>query len=432
MNRREMLGALSAGILQGRRRPNFVVLFADDLGYGDLSCYGHPVIRTPNLDRMAEEGMRFTSYYAAASVCTPSRVGLLTGRYPVRAGLPTNTGPETMGGLPLKEITLAQHLKGAGYRTCAIGKWHLGYQPAEYLPTSRGFDEFFGLPYSNDMIRPWVQTDVPLFLYRNGEKVEELKDQSRLTEMYTQEALRFIRASAGQPFFLYLPYAMTHLPVSASSRKGTSRGGVYGDAVETLDWSAGEILGAIKSAGADDNTLVVFASDNGPWHDLPPRMLANGVERWHTGSKGLLRGAKGGTYEGGFRVPGIFRWPGVVPQRQVSGETASTLDLFPTISKAAGLALPGDRKYDGFDLLPLLKGASKGPRDEFLYYSGKRLEGIRSARWKLREAGGAVELFDLDEDPAEMYNRADREPDVVRRLRERMKAAGAELNSGGV
>lgn len=422
--------------------PNFIVLFADDMGYSDLSCYGNPVIRTPNLDRMAEEGMRFTSFYAAASVCTPSRTGLLTGRYPVRAGQPNNTGPDTVGGLRLSEILLPQVLKKRNYRTMAIGKWHLGFRPQEHLPTSRGFDQYFGLPYSNDMIPPWVKTERPLHFYRNGDIAEPVTDQSMLTERYTDEATKFIRSSRGKPFFLYLPYAMPHLPVSASERfRNRSRAGLYGDVVETLDWSVGEILSTLKSEGIDGNTMVVFASDNGPWHSLPPRMLQKGVEPWHTGTKGVLRGSKGTSYEGGFRVPGIVRYPGVIPARQTSAEMASTLDLFPTIVKAAGAAMPADRVYDGSDLMPLLRGEVKtSPRSTFYYCRGKVMEAVREGSWKYRFAAGdglegqpvkaaSAELFHLDWDPAEHYNLAGRHGDIAGRLSAKMEAFAREIDA---
>jgi len=444
LSRRQLLGATVAASLQAQNRPpNFVVLFADDMGYSDLSCYGNPVIRTPHLDRLAAEGMRYTSFYAAASVCTPSRAGLLTGRYPVRAGQPNNTGPETVGGLPLGEILLPQVLKKRGYRTMAVGKWHLGYKPEAQLPTSRGFDSYFGLPYSNDMIPPWVKTDVPLHLYRNTEIVERVGDQSRLTPRYADEAVKFIRGAKGTPFFLYVPFAMPHLPVSApASRAGKSRGGLYGDTIETLDWAVGEILKALKETGAESNTLVVFCSDNGPWHNLPPRMLAQGVEPWHTGSNGMLRGAKGTTYEGGIRVPGIFRWPGVIPAGQTSADPASTLDLFPTIAKAAGATLPADRVYDGFDLLPSLKNGTPTSRQDFYYCLGKVMEGVREGSWKYRYARvasnidgrdtgqtPAAELFHLDWDPAEQYNLAERYPEVAQRLAAKLKAFAAEIGA---
>ena len=435
--------ALAANLGAQTRPPNFVILFADDMGYSDLGCYGNPVIRTPNLDRLAQEGMRFTSFYAAASVCTPSRVGLLTGRYPVRAGQPNNTGPETVGGLPLSEILLPQVLKKRGYRTMAIGKWHLGYKPVAQLPTSRGFDSYFGLPYSNDMIPPWVKTEVPLHLYRDTEIVERASDQSQLTPRYTGEAVKFIRSSKEAPFFLYVPYAMPHLPVSApAGRVGRSRAGIYGDTIETLDWSAGEIMKALRDEGLERNTMVVFCSDNGPWHNLPARMLAQGVEPWHTGTKGMLRGAKGTTYEGGIRVPGIFRWPGTIPAGQSSADLASTLDLFPTIARAAGAAVPDDRVYDGHDLLPALRSGGATPRQDFYYCLGRVLEGVREGSWKYRFArvpsdidgadtgqAPAAQLFHLDWDPAEQYNLAGRYPEVAARLAAKLKRFAGEIGA---
>jgi arylsulfatase A-like enzyme len=428
-----LLGAAQAPVLaQTRRRsPNVIILFADDMGYGDLGCYGHPTIRTPNLDRMAGEGARFTSFYAAAPVCTPSRVGLLTGRYPVRAGLPNNLGPDSKGGLPLTEILLPQVLKKNGYRTMAIGKWHLGHHPIEFLPTRRGFDAYLGLPYSNDMIPPWVKTETPLHLYRGDERIEVMSDQSNLTERYTEEAVRFVREAGDQPFFLYLPYAMPHLPVSTSERfRGRSRAGLYGDVIETIDWSAGEILRTLKERRLDNNTLVVFTSDNGPWHDLPPRMLQKGVHPWHTGTKGLLRGAKGTTYEGGPRVPCIVRWPGVVEPRTVM-DMASTLDLFPTVTAAAGATMPPDRVYDGYDIGPLLRGSTSAPRNRFYYFLGARLEAIRDGSWKCRLAAKASgpELFNVDEDPAEQYNRYTDNREVADRLIGEMRRFDQEVNA---
>jgi uncharacterized sulfatase len=423
-------GAPAAAAQSGRkRRPNIVMLFADDMGYSDLSCYGNPAIRTPNLDSMAAQGMRMTSFYAAASVCTPSRTGLLTGRYPLRAGLPNNLGPDSRGGLPLSEKLIPELLKPLGYRTMAIGKWHLGHDPAAQLPVSRGFDSYFGLLYSNDMIPPFVQTNRPLELYRDSKPVERLGDQSDLTQRYTEEALKFIRASRSDPFFLYLPYSMPHLPVSARPPfAGRSRAGIYGDVIETIDWSAGQILGELKKLGLDNDTMVVFASDNGPWHDLPQRMYANGVEAWHTGSKGMLRGAKGSTWEGGFRVPGIARWPGVIPAGQTSADMASTIDLLPTFAAAAGAALPGDRKYDGSDLLPWLTGSAPAPRQDFFYYLGAKLHAVREGPWKLRAPEKEPPaLFHLDRDPAEMYDVRARHPEVADRLATRMQRMNAEL-----
>ncbi len=432
MNRRQLLqlgGACAAAQSLPARKPNFIVLFADDMGYGDLSCYGHPNIQTPNLDRLAAEGIRFTSGYAAASVCTPSRVGLLTGRYAKRAGLPNNLGPESIGGLPLTEITLAQQLKKQGYKTAAIGKWHIGHSPATYLPTSRGFDQYLGLLYSNDMIPPWVKTERPLHLYRNEDAIEPVGDQSRLTERYTEDAVSFIRKSGDNPFFLYMPYAMPHLPVSApESRRGRSRAGLYGDTIETLDWSAGQILNEVKARGIDNNTMILFASDNGPWHDLPPRMLAAGVEPWHTGSKSLFRGAKGTTYEGGHRVPFLARWPGTIPAGRTSSEMVSTLDFFPTLSAAAGAAMPTDRSFDGYNLLPLLKGQAVSPRNSYHYFLGARLEAYREGPWKYRQAGTAApELYHLDFDPAEQYNVIERNPAIAQSLAGRLAEDRAKI-----
>jgi len=428
-SRREFLAAALAQSVS--RPPNFIVLFADDMGYGDLACYGHPTLRTPNIDRLAAEGIRFTSFYAAASVCTPSRVGLLTGRHPIRAGQPGNTGPDTVGGLPLSELLLPQLLKARDYKTMAIGKWHLGFRPAAQLPTKRGFDAWLGLPYSNDMIPPWVKTDRPLHLYKNEDSIEQVTDQSNLTPRYTDEAVKFIRANKTNPFFLYLPYAMPHLPVSAPAKmRGRSRAGHYGDVIETLDWSVGEITRTLKELNLDRNTLVIFTSDNGPWHDLPPRMLAEGVEPWHTGSKGLLRGAKATTYEGGFRVPGIFRWPGVIRPGQVSMDMASTLDILPTLLAAAGLDLPRDRPYDGHNLLPHLRDGKPSPRQEFFYALGKTLDGVRQGPWKYRQAkGSGPELYHLDRDPAEQYNVAAAEPETAARLAARLKAYADEIRA---
>lgn len=451
MDRRSFLGLTGASVASlaaakdasaadRQNRPNFILVFADDLGYGDLSCYGHPTIRTPNLDRMAQEGIRLTSFYAAASVCSPSRAGLLTGRYPVRCGQPGNLGPGSTGGLPLSEVILPAALKPLGYRTMAIGKWHLGHTP-DYVPTARGFDSFYGLPYSNDMIPPWVKTDKPLHLYRDTESIESPVQQETLTERYTEEAVKFIRRSRGSPFFLYLPHSMPHLPISTSRRfRARSRAGLYGDVIEALDWSMGRILATLKQQRLDRRTMVIFTSDNGPWLNLPTRMLQEGNERWHAGSKGLLRGHKGNTYEGGLRVPGIVRWPGRIPPGQISEDIAATLDLYTTIVQAAGADLPADRTLDGKDLMPFLAGKAPSPRQDFYYFRGSNLEAVREGKWKLRLSRSmrddlekddplTPELFDLDFDPAEQYNLADREPDLVTRLHEKLRTFAQELNA---
>ncbi len=425
----------------GGRKPNIVLIFTDDMGYGDLSSYGHPTIQTPHLDNMADEGMRLTSFYATAPVCTPSRVALLTGRYPVRAGQPGNLGPNSKKGLNLSEVLLPQLLKKQGYRTMAIGKWHLGHDPVDYMPTSRGFDHYYGLPYSNDMIPPWVKTDKPLYLYRDTEVIEHPVEQKTLTERFTREAVKFIKSSKDSPFFLYLPHSMPHLPISTSdSFRGTSRAGLYGDVIETIDWSVGKILETLKEEGLDDNTMVIFTSDNGPWLNLPPRMLQGGVKRWHSGFKSLLEGSKGTTYEGGHRVPCIVRWPNQINPGQVSADMACTMDLFATICHCTGTPLPDDRVIDGMNIMPMLRGKEDTPREEFFYFRGKRLEAVREGPWKLRLSRShredldkdeplTPELFNLDIDPAEQYNFAEIEPEIVKRLNQKMKVMAKELKA---
>ena len=370
--------AISGLTTQSADKPNFIVLFADDMGYSDLSSYGHPTTRTPHLDRMAAEGVRLTSFYCGAPVCSPSRAALLTGRYPIHAGMPRNTGPDSEVHLPQDQILIPQLLKPVGYQTMAVGKWHLGHQNDDVMPTGRGFDDFFGLPYSNDMIKPWVQTDRPMYLYKGTTELEEVgHDQHYLTIRYTEAAVSFIQNSTKnrKPFFLYLAYSMPHLPVmTMHERSGRSAGGHYGDVIETIDWSAGRILQELDELGIDKNTLVVFTSDNGPWHNLPDRMLQAGNERWHTGNAGLLRGAKGSTYEGGLRVPGIFRWPGVIPKGRVSSEMASTIDLLPTIAAAAGTNVR--KKIDGYDILPFLKGERASPRKEYYFSQSDFFEAV--------------------------------------------------------
>lgn len=421
--------------------PNIVILFADDLGYGDLSCYGHPTIRTPNLDRLAETGIRLTSFYAAAPVCTPSRAALLTGRYPLRSTLPQVLGPNSEHGLPENEITLAEALKDVGYRTMCIGKWHLGSTKPSYLPTANGFDSYFGLLYSNDMIPPWVQTSVPLRLYRDTTAVEDPGDQSTLTKRYTEEAIKFIKSAKDAPFFLYLPYSMPHLPINTAPEfRGKSRAGLYGDVIETIDWSAGEIIRTLKQAGLDRETIVVFCSDNGPWINLPDRMLQQGVQPWHVGTKNLLRGAKAATYEGGMRVPAIISWPGQIPERQTSADIATTMDLYTTLIKAAHAEVPSDRVVDGLDVMPFLKGETASPREVFYYFHVDKLQAVREGKWKLRIAGyrridnssemsETPELYDLDIDPAERINVAASNPDVVARLRVQMEKMATEIGA---
>jgi arylsulfatase A-like enzyme len=405
--------------------PNIIVLFADDLGYGDLGVYGHPTIVTPHLDRLAAEGVKLTSFYVPSALCSPSRIALLTGRHPPRTGVPYVLGPDDTNGIRPEEITLAEVLKARGYRTAAFGKWHLGTAP-EQLPTANGFDEYYGLLYSNDMMPPWVQTERPLRLYRNTEPVDEYPvDQTTLTRRYTDEAIRFLRESADRPFFLYLPHSMPHLPIYASDEfAGKSAGGRYGDVIEELDASVGRIVRTLDELGLAQRTLVIFTSDNGPWSNMPPRMYDTGldvVQRWDAGSTGPLRGAKGTTWEGGHRVPAIVRFPGHIAAGSVSTEMASTLDLFPTLAKLAGADLPADRPIDGRDIWPLLAEAGPTPHTMLYYFLGERIEAVRDARWKLRlrenQGGEPVpELFDLREDPYERFDVSTSHPEVVQRL----------------
>ena len=408
----------------GAGPPNIVLLFADDLGYGDLGVYGNPTIRTPNLDGLASEGLRMTSFYSAPS-CVPARAQLLLGRYPSRVAVSrTSVGGD--GGIPSDLTTLAQGLRAAGYRTAMAGKWHLGYARDEFLPVGKGFDRWFGLPYSNDMIKPWVQTDEPLWLYRGAERVEHPVDQDQLTMRYTAEVVDAIREKSDQPFFAYLAYSMPHLPLRTAGRfRGTSRAGLFGDVIEAIDWSAGEIARTLDETGQRNETIVIFTSDNGPWLNLPDRMLSGGVRPWHAGSPGPLRGAKHTTYEGGVRVPFIIRWPGVVPADTVTAEMGATLDIFATLLAAAGGETPAGS--DGFDLEALWAGrTAQSPRREFIYHRGSGVQGIRVGPWKLRTIDGD-ELFHLDFDHSERYNVADEHPEIVAELRDRLNEFKARV-----
>jgi len=402
-------------------RPNVILIFVDDLGYGDLTSYGHPTIMTPHLDRMATEGMKFTNFYVAASVCTPSRAALLTGRYPIRTGLTSVIIPRRASethGLAPSEITVAEVLKEQGYATAIIGKWHLGLLP-KFHPLEQGFDYFYGLLFSND-------DGPPLPLYRNHEVLEDPADQSTLTKRYTQEAVAFIRKNSDKPFFLYLPHTMPHYPQAASERFiGSSPRGLYGDTVQELDWSAGEILKAVRETGMEDRTLVIFTSDNGP----TPLMKRDG------GSAGLLRGAKATTWEGGMRVPFIVRWPGRIPAGRVNQELVTSMDLFSTIIHLAGGKVPKDRMIDGMDVMKVFEGEGPSPREVFFYYFNDKICAVRQGKWKLHYQSrhpkidpktkkrtpsfklfNPPELYNLDRDPSEKYVVTKEHPDVVKRL----------------
>ena len=452
-----VLFLLACGVVTAAaaEKPNFILIFADDQGWFDLGVQGHPDIRTPNIDRMAREGMRFTSFYAAP-FCGPSRASLMTGCYPPRVSLAFNHGPKSTTGIHPNEVTMAELLKGAGYATFMIGKWHLGSK-APYLPHYNGFDHWFGLPYSNDMwpyhplMPPQPNEDErmkaarkrgeytgfagqgrhydldkgqgfpePLPLMADDEVLEFNPDQTQLTKRYTDKALAFIEEKKEEPFFLYLPHAMPHVPLFVSEeRKGQSIRGLYGDVIEEIDWSVGRILDKLKELGIEDNTLVVYTSDNGPW-------LQYGVDG---GSAGMFRDGKGTTFEGGMRVPGIFRWPGKIPAGQVSSAPVGNMDVLPTFAGLAGAAPPKDRVIDGRDLWPLLSGEAdaKGPHERFYYFGGGRdranIRAVREGRWKLhvtrpRGEGGleAEALYDLHEDAAEKFDRKELYPDLIRRL----------------
>ncbi len=424
---------VSAQIADGDRPPNLIIIFADDLGYGDLGVQGHPTIRTPNIDQMAAEGMRFTQFYVAASVCTPSRAGLLTGRYPIRTGLVQGLipgrvlFPNDRTGLPHDEVTIAEVLKQGGYATMAIGKWHLGHLP-EFLPTAQGFDAYFGVPYSNDMDYVAPRDGRPGFwnipLMRDTSIVERPADQTTLTRRYTEEAVRFIDRNADQPFFLYLAHTMPHIPLFTSPAfTGRSARGLYGDVVEELDWSTGEILGTLRTHSLEDNTLVVFTSDNGPWL----------VQRQAGGSAGHLREGKGTTWEGGMRVPMIAWWPGTVPDGVVSLELATSLDLLPTAAALGGVQ-PPDRPLDGYNLLPTLLGQKASARESFFFYRGDRVYAVRSGAWKAHfltqtvyPDGPIIEhdpplLYELEADPEERFDVAEQDPEVVAGMRALLEA----------
>ena len=409
MTRRTFLASAAiAARAAATRPPNIVFILCDDLGFGDLGCYGSR-IRTPNLDHMAAEGIHFTNFCSADPVCSPSRAALLTGRYPTRVGVPRVLFPQDTGGLALDETTLANALKAAGYSTMCIGKWHLG-RPERYLPTSRGFDAYFGIPYSNDM--------TPRVLMRDNLVLEETAPLDSLTQRYTAEAAQFIDRSKAGPFFLYMPHTFPHIPLGASARfRGKSPEGLYGDVVEEVDWSAGEVLSALKRNGLDRNTLVMFSSDNGPWYQ---------------GSPGKLRGRKNTTYEGGVREPFIARWPGSIPAGRTCHALASMMDVFPTVARLCGAGLPS-KPLDGIDIWPLLHGDKESiERAPLLYFDNWDLQCARSMNWKLHLARHNTaayapapaegrhsyllpkpELYNLANDPDESYDVAAENPGIV-------------------
>ncbi len=409
--------------------PNIIIIFCDDMGYGDIGVFGNPSINTPHLDQMATEGQKWTNFYAAAPVCTPSRAGILTGRLPVRSGMSSEKKrvlfPDSKGGLPQSEITIAKQLKKINYKTACIGKWHLGHLP-DFLPSVHGFDYYFGLPYSNDMDRvssgnyfealknPKTE-DFNVPLMRNNEIIEQPANQHTLTKRYTEEAVEFIKLHRNTPFFIYFAHSMPHVPLFVSEDfKGKSKRGIYGDVIEEIDWSVGMILKALKENKIEKNTLVIFTSDNGPW-------LTFGE---HGGTAGPLRGGKGGTFDGGMREPTIFWWPDkIVPG--VNFELGSTLDLFPTICKLTNSEVPNDRVYDGYDLTSTILFNKKSPRDIIFYYRDTDIFAIRKDNYKVHfytqdEYGNNDKtihnpplLFDIDIDPEEKINIARNHPQII-------------------
>ncbi len=446
MNKLNLLLAGTIALLAGapapvraEKLPNIVIILADDLGYGDLGCYGHPSIRTPNLDRMAAEGMRFTDFYVAATVCTPSRAALLTGRLPIRSGMSGDLqhrvqNKNSPGGLPPEEITIARALKTGGYATQAIGKWHLGHYP-QNLPTSHGFDAFYGLRWSNDMepargiprnasssLNPQVEW-WNAALMRNDQIIEQPTDLHTLTKRYTAEAVRFIQQHRKGPFFLYFAHTYPHIPLFASPQfQQTSPRGLYGDVVEELDWSVGQVLDTLRQQGLDKNTLVFFTSDNGPW------LIKDRVG----GCAGLLQGGKGSTWEGGMREPGIAWWPGKIKAGTVNRELACSMDLFTTALTLAKVPVPSDRIIDGVDLTPLLRGKGASQRHLVIYYNGDEVYAIRKGPYKAHfttfsgygkdtpEKHDPPLLFHLPNDPGERFDIAADHPEVIADLQQEL------------
>ena len=401
-------------------RPNFIIIFCDDLGYADIGPFGSDKHRTPHLDRMAAEGRTLTSFYVTSGVCSPSRSSLMTGCYPKRVGLHVNEKgqgvlfPGNQRGLNPSEVTVAEVLKARGYATGIVGKWHLGDQP-EFLPTRHGFDSYFGIPFSNDMgekDRP-TKPYPPLPLLRMEKVIEQEPDQRLITQRYTREAIAFIERNKAKPFFLYLPHTMPHWPQYSSKRfAGKSANGKWGDAAEEIDWSTGEILKALKANGLDEKTMVIFMSDNG------------GALR-HGASNKPLRGGKGSTWEGGHRVPFVVRWPGTIPPGTGTDALATSMDLLPTLAKFAGAKPPTDRKLDGKDIAPLLlaKPGAATPHKAFYFYARGQLHAVRSGNWKLfftrgkqKPKGQPAALYNLAGDIGETNNVLGDHPGVAQRL----------------
>jgi len=427
--------------------PNVVIIFTDDQGYGDVGNFGATDFNTPSLDKMAQDGMRFTHFYSAQAVCSASRAALLTGCYPNRIGIQGALMPWAEHGIHQDEVTIAEMLKEVGYATGIFGKWHLGHHE-KFLPLQHGFDEYLGIPYSNDMwpvdfdgspiteesSRPWKARYPPLPLIEGNDKIRELttlEDQNILTTLYTEKAVEFIKKHKDEPFFLYVPHSMPHVPLGVSKKfKGKSKQGFYGDVMMEIDWSVGEILKALEENNLEDNTLVIFTTDNGPWLNFGN----------HAGSTGGLREGKGTSFEGGQRVPCIMKWPGNIPEGEVCNKITATLDILPTLAEITGSILP-NHKIDGVSILQLLKGdKNANPRDHlYYYYRQNSLEAVRKDNWKLvfphpsRSYEGVLPgndgwpgeykeievdfgLYDLRRDPGEEYDVKEIYPEIVKEL----------------
>ena len=423
---------------QNKLQPNVVLIFTDDQGYADLSCFGGKHISTPRIDQMAAEGAKLTSFYVAAPLCTPSRAGLMTGCYPRRIDMAYGSDFAVLlaadtKGLNPEEITIAEVLKSAGYKTGMFGKWHLGDQP-EFLPTRQGFDEFFGIPYSHDIHPDHPRNGhfgfPPLPLLENETVIELDPDPDLLTKRLTERAIEFIKANKESPFFVYMPHPIPHSPLAASpefvpakikkrlqSETKTNyklRKKLFGPAISEIDWSVGQILDTLKEQGVDDNTLVIFTSDNGP----------------SNGKATPLRGKKGSTYEGGMREPTVMRWPGNIPAGVVRDEIMTSMDLLPTLAKLAGAEIPTDRTIDGKDIWPTIVDNQPSPHEAIFYYRDNHLNAVRSGQWKLHLVKGQPkELYDLETDIGEKKNVIDNFPEVVADLKARVDTFSADIQS---
>jgi len=428
-----LLVVLGSAATSLARSPNVVVIFIDDMGYGDIGPYGATKQRTPHLDRMAKEGMKLTSFYAAP-VCSVSRAQMMTGCYGARVSVPGVYFPGQSVGLNPAEVTVAERLKEKGYATQMIGKWHLGDQP-EFLPTRQGFDHYLGIPYSNDMLKKSADTKIPVVPLLRDEKIAELMDgegQRRMVELYTKEAVDFIGRNKDQPFYLYFAHNAVHTPIyPGAAFAGKSQNGRFGDWVEEVDWSVGQVLEALRAQGLDKDTLVVFTSDNGPW-------LTKGADG---GSAGPLRGGKGSTWEGGVRVPTIAWWPGRVPAGSVNDAVAATIDLLPTFVSLAGGTVPATPVIDGRDITPILLGQSKeSAREAHYYFAAYDLQAVRQGRWKLAlspqpegmgkqaaKTPAGLRLYDLDAEIGEQTDVAAQHPEIVAKLKALADKMSAEI-----